>query len=240
METPLISKRQFNKIRKFLPVRNHARRLDDRMVISGIIFIIKNGLGWRQLPEFYGNWKTVYSRFRRWNKLGIIIKIFHYFTKKLPKRCIAMIDSTFSKAQRSACSMRSDGLSRELGRSRGGITTKIHLLCNSFGQPMDFFITAGNVADIKIAPVLTSRNKMKVLIADKAYGAKSFRANLREQKVKDCIPAKCNEKSPEEYDGQLYKKRHVIENMFMKLKDWKGIAFRGIGGAYNKICVNLR
>lgn len=227
METPLITKRQFNRIRKFIPVRKNVRRLDDRVVISAIIFIIKNGFAWRQLPEFYGNWKSIYSRFRRWKDAGLIIKIFRLLTQKLPKRCVAMMDSTFSKAQRCASSMRSDGLPRELGRSRGGITTKIHLLCNVTGQPMDFIITGGNVSDIKIAPALTSRNKMKTLIADKAYGAKSFRAYLKEQRIIACIPAKCNEKRPEAHDGKLYKKRHVIENMFKRLKDWKGIAFRG-------------
>lgn len=227
METPLISKKQFNRIRKFIPVRKHAKRLDDLLVISAILLVIRYGLPWRQLPEFYGKWKTIYSRFRRWSKLGIINKIFQTLTKKLPKRCLAMIDSTFSKAQRSASSMRSDGQPRALGRSRGGITTKIHLLCNSDSQPIDFIITGGNISDIKIAPVLTDRNKMKCLIADKAYGSRAYRELLHERHIKDCIPPKCNEKNPAIYDEKLYKKRHVIENMFSRLKDWQGVAFRG-------------
>lgn len=227
METPLISKRQFNRIRRLFPARIYSRRLDDRKVISAILLVIRYGYPWRQIPEFYGKWTSIYSRFRRWSKAGIIDNIYYAFAHRLPRRCIAMIDSTFSKAQRCAASMRADNENRQLGRSRGGITTKIHLLCNSDGLPMDFCITGGHVADIKAAPELTDRNKMKCLIADRAYGAKKYRGDLASRHIEACIPPKSNEKNPAPYDKQLYRKRHVIENMFAKLKDWKGIAFRG-------------
>ncbi len=183
METPLISKRQFNKIRKFIPAKKHAKRLDDLKVISAMLLVIRFGLAWRQIPEFYGKWYSIYSRFRRWSTVGIIEKIFHEFAGKLPKRCTAMIDSTFCKAQRSASSMRADHKPRQLGRSRRGITTKIHLLCTSDGKPLDFLITGGNVSDIKAAPELTGRNQMKVLVADKAYGSKGYRTELALKRI---------------------------------------------------------
>lgn len=226
METPLISKRQFNKIRRILPSRKHKKRLDDRLVISAILLVVKHGLPWRYIPEFYGNWKSIYSKFRRWSKAGIIQQIFESFAGKLPKRCVAMIDSTFAKASRTASSMKADDEPRELGRSRGGITTKIHLLCNEQGLPMDFLLSAGNVSDVKIAPTLVARNKMKTLLADKAYDSNSFRKQLKEQHIAACIPAKSNRKVPIEHDKELYKKRHTIENMFGRIKDMLGIAFR--------------
>lgn len=227
METPLISNKQFNKIKKHLPVPKHSRALDDRKVLSAIILVIRHGLPWRHIPDFYGKWSSIHCKFRRWSKAGIIKKIFSAFTIKLPKRCAAMIDSTFVKAQRTASSMRSDGESRELGRSRGGITTKIHLLSTSDGKPIDFIITGGQRHDVKVAPKLIEINNMKKLVADKAYGSKSFRKQLEERKIEACIPPKSNEKNPANYDKELYKKRHKIENMFARLKDWKGIAFRG-------------
>ena len=227
METPLISKKQFNKIRRLFPARKRTNRLDDRKVISAIILVIRYGLPWRHVPDFYGKWSSIHSRFIRWSKAGVIQKIFDAFAHKLPKRCKAMIDSTFSKAQRSASSMRSDGNDRQLGRSRGGITTKIHLLCNSDGKPMDFCLTPGNVSDIKTAPILTDRNTMRELIADKAYSSQAYRQRLADRRVEACIPPKSNEKKPAPYDVELYKTRSLIENMFSKLKDWKGVAFRG-------------
>ncbi len=232
METPLISKRQFNKFRKHFPPRHGRPRKDDRTVPSGIIWVIKYGCPWRHVPEFYGKWTTIYSRFKRWSKQGIFHRILHFLSKKLKKKCIAMIESTFAKAHRTASSLAFDGQARELGKSHGGITSKIHLLCNNESKPIDFIITGGQVHDIKIAPKLVSRNKMKYLVADKAYGSKSFRAQLHGQRIKDCISPKSNEKDPAQYDKKLYEQRHIIENMFAKIKDWKGIAFRSNGCAY--------
>ncbi len=91
---------------------------------------------------------------------------------------------------------------------------------------MDFLITGGNVSDIKVAPELTGRNQMKVLVADKADGSKAYRTVLPSKRIRVCIPPKCNEKNPAPFEKDLYKKRHVIENMFSRLKDWMGLAFR--------------
>ena len=226
METPLFSKRQFNKFRKHLPVPGPRKRIDDRYVISGIIWVIKQGASWREVPEFYGNWTTIYSRFKRWSKRGIFQKIFKNYTSKLKKKCMAMIDSTFAKVHRSAASMASDKQDRKMGRSRGGLTTKIHFLCNEMGQPLDCIITGGEVHDIKVAPEFIKRNKMSCLLGDKAYGSKKFRELLAERKIESCIPPKSNSKIKIEFDRNKYKKRHVIENMFAKLKDWKGLALR--------------
>ncbi len=108
-QTPLISKKQFNKIRHLFPARKQRKRLDDRKVISAILLVIRYGLPWRYIPDFYGKWSSIYSRFIRWSRAGIIQKIFYALAHKLPKRCKAMIDSAFCKAQRSACCIRSDG-----------------------------------------------------------------------------------------------------------------------------------
>ena len=143
-----------------------------------------------------------------------------------------MIDSTYVKAQRTASSLRSDGLPRALGRSKGGITTKIHLLCDEQGRPKDFIISAGQIADIKIAPQLVKRNKMSCLLADRAYDVNALRNDLERRHIRACIPPKSNRKIQIQHDPLLYRKRHVIENMFSRLKDWKGIAFRSNRCAY--------
>lgn len=226
METPLLSKRQFNKIRKFFPDKNNRPRIDDLLVISGIIFVIQNGLKWRQLPEFYGKWKTVYSRFRRWSKAGIFNKIFHAMAAKQGKSNDGMLDSTAVKAHRTAASMASGP--REIGRSRGGLNTKIHLLCNIKAKPLDFIITGANIHDILPAPDFIKRNyyRLKTFMGDKAFDADYFRDLLAEYRITACIPPKSNRKQNIEYDRSLYKKRHVVENMFARLKDWRGIAMR--------------
>lgn len=228
MKTPFLSKRQFNKIKPLLPVRHAGRRHDDLVVISGILWVIRHSIPWRQLPEIYGKWNTVYRRFLLWSKAGIFERILRALSMKLKKRHTAMIDSTYVKGHRTAASLRADPAPGQTGRSRGGITTKIHLLCNEEGKPPDFLITPGNSSDIKMAPVLilANQNRMKILIADKAYDSDAFRDLLRSDRVQGCIPPKSTRKNPQPYDRQLYGTRHVIENMFARLKDWRGVATR--------------
>lgn len=226
METPLIERKKFNRIRRHLPPQKSRRRVNDLYVISAIIWVIHTGSAWRQIPEFYGKWTTIYSRFKRWSKLGIFEKIFRIFAKRVNKKCHAMLDSTYVKAHRTSASMACSESKRNIGRSHGGLTTKIHLLCNEYGLPIDFLITGGEVHDVKPAPELVARNKMIGLIADKAYSSKKLRALLAYLGRKVCIPVKSNAKIKIPHDRKLYKKRHLIENMFARIKDLKGLALR--------------
>lgn len=144
------------------------------------------------------------------------------------KSNMVMLDSTYIKTHRTAASLKADQFPRELGRSRGGLTTKIHLLCNNERRPLDFMITPGQTNDIRVAPVIVTRNyfRIKHLIADKAYDSDAFRQLLHCYNINECIPAKSNRKYPAIHNPAMYKKRHVIENMFALLKDWRGIATR--------------
>lgn len=226
METPLIDRKKFNRIRRHLPPQKARKRINDRLVLSAIFWVIMKGASWRQLPKFYGKWTTIYSRFKRWSKLGIFEKIFRVFAKRVNKKCYAMIDSTYVKTHRTAASMACNEPNRNIGRSRGGLTTKIHLLCNEYGMPIDFLITGGEVHDVKMAPKLILKNRMTGLIADKAYGSKKLRELLAQRKIKACIPVKSNAKVKINHDAAKYKIRHRIENMFARIKDQKGIALR--------------
>lgn len=226
METPLITKKLFNRMRKHLPVQKSRKRISDRKVLSGIFWIILTGSAWRQMPEFFGKWTTIYSRFKRWSKTGIFEKIFKIFAKRVKKRCPSMMDSTYVKAHRTASIGACKDENRNIGTSKGGKTTKIHILCNENGIPFDFLITGGEVHDVKVALDLLGMHPISTLIADKAYGSKAVREELEWRKIGICIPPKSNSKSPWSYDEKLYRKRHKVENIFARLKDPKGIALR--------------
>ena len=85
-------------------------RVDDRRVISGIIFVIRNGLRWRDAPRDYGPHKTIYNRFVRWSRLGVFNKIFAELARKAGKPSRLMIDATHLKAHRTAASLLKKGL----------------------------------------------------------------------------------------------------------------------------------
>jgi putative transposase len=92
------------------PLSHGIPRVDDRRIISGIVFVIKNGLRWRDAPRGYGPHKTIYNRFVRWSRLGVFNKIFAELARKAGKPRRLMIDTTHLKAHRTAASLLKKGL----------------------------------------------------------------------------------------------------------------------------------
>lgn len=72
----LLSEAQMRRIEPYFPLSHGIARVDDRRVISGIVFVIRNGLRWRDAPPGYGPHKTIYNRFARWSRFGVFNKIF--------------------------------------------------------------------------------------------------------------------------------------------------------------------
>ena len=106
----LLSEAQMRRIEPFFPLSHGIPRVDDRRVISGIVFVIKNGLRWRDAPRDYGPHKTIYNRFVRWSRLGVFNKIFSELASKSGKSSRLMIDATYLKAHRTAASLLKKGL----------------------------------------------------------------------------------------------------------------------------------
>ena len=101
---------QLSKIEPFFPLPHGVPRVDDRRVISGIIFVIKNGLRWRDAPSEYGPHKTLYNRFIRWSRLGVFDKIFSHLSAQDGPPDTLMIDATHLKAHRTASSLLKKGM----------------------------------------------------------------------------------------------------------------------------------
>ena len=86
--------------------RSHGRpRVDDRRVLSGIIFINRNGLRWRDAPREYGPAKTLYNRWKRWSDKGVFVAMMDGLSAKGTERKTIMIDATYLKAHRTASSL---------------------------------------------------------------------------------------------------------------------------------------
>lgn len=114
-----------------------------------------------------------------------------------------------------------------MGRSRGGIGTKIHLLCDALGLPLKFILTPGQASDFNEAIPLLSGEEAKHVIADKGYDSNQIVEYVKEEmKAEVVIPGKCNRIIYREYDSIIYKERNVIERLFNKLKHFRRIATR--------------
>ena len=104
-----LSKAQMRRIEPYFPLSHGVPRVDDRRVVSGIIFVIRNGLRWRDAPRAYGPHKTIYNRFIRWSRLGVFNRIFAELAGKSGDPDQVMIDATHLKAHRTAASLLKKG-----------------------------------------------------------------------------------------------------------------------------------
>ena len=107
------------------------------------------------------------------------------------------------------------------------MSTKIHATTDALGNPTSFALTPGQAHDLDGADLLLPRIQAETVIADKAYSAEDrVILPLRKAGKGIVIPSKNNAKNPRDYDKHLYKARHLIENFFAKLKQYRGIATR--------------
>lgn len=105
-----LTTKQLERLRPYFPLSHGVARVDDRKVISGIIYVIRNGLMWKDAPAEYGPHKTLYNRFIRWSNLGVFNKIFSELASEAKHDQRLMIDATHLKAHRTAASLLKKGL----------------------------------------------------------------------------------------------------------------------------------
>ncbi len=121
---------------------------------------------------------------------------------------------------------------QELGRCKGGFSSKLHAACDALGNPLRFFVTAGQRSDYVKALDLIEGKNMEALIADKGYDANYMIEAAEAVNAEPVIPPRSNRKTPREYDKELYKERNLIERMFNKIKHFRRVATR-----YDKLAI---
>ena len=119
-----------------------------------------------------------------------------------------------------------DGDDQAIGRSRGGLTTKIHAVTDALGNPIALSIRPGQAADITQAEPLLGEIDAGAVLADKGYDSDRLVAALDARGITSVIPPKVNRKEPRKTDFALYRERNLVERFFGKLKQYRGIATR--------------
>lgn len=97
---------QMARLEPYFPKSHGKPRVDDRRVLSGIIFVNRNGLRWRDAPAAYGPHKTLYNRWKRWSEAGVFVRMMEGLSGTKAERRTVMIDATYLKAHRTASSLR--------------------------------------------------------------------------------------------------------------------------------------
>ncbi|WON76999.1 IS5 family transposase [Serratia sp. UGAL515B_01] len=235
--------------------------LEHRPVMNGIFWVLCSGAPWRDLPERYGNWKTIYNRFNRWSKSGVINSIFNKLLQILDENKLIdwdaiALDGSNIRALKAAAGAKKkypDELKDHgLGRSRGGFGTKVHLATDSSGLPLSFCLSGGQAHESQYAETLLNRvgiirksghlkSRPNAVLADKGYSSQKLRNHLKIKGIKAVIPFKSNEKASRDgrrkLDTQRYQKRNVVERCFGILKEYRRIAIRSEKTARNYLCM---
>ena len=144
----LLNERQMARILPYFPLLHGVPRVDDRRVVSGIVYVIRNGLQWKDAPAGYGPHKTLYNRFIRWSRLGVFDRIFAALAGEGPKPERMMIDATQGPLHRGEPAQKGD-VPRRIGRTKGGLNSKLHAACDGEGRPLILLVSEGQMSDHK-------------------------------------------------------------------------------------------
>ena len=199
-----------------------------RRFVEGVHWIMRTGAQWRELPERYGNWNSVYQRFARWADKDIWQEMHQAFIEE-PDMENVIPDTTVVRAHMCAAggSRKHGGQDQQaLGRSRGGFSTKIHILVDALGNPLRFRLTPGQRHDISQAEALIESFQFENLIADRAFDADWFLELVEKKNAQPVIPPRVNRKEQRQYDTHLYKERHLVECFINKIKWYRRIFTR--------------
>ncbi|WP_369265163.1 IS5 family transposase [Streptomyces sp. R35] len=249
------------RVEPLLPDRTHRRGgrwRDHRQVIDAIAFKYRTGTPWTDLPEHFGSWKGVHNRLRKWAADGTWEKVFTALLAQADaegdRDWVVAVDSTIVRAHQHAAGGLSKGApagepdDHAIGRSRGGLTTTIHLATDGRCRPLAFVLAPGQAGDAPAftkvmaqlrvpRPIGRPRTTPDVVLADKAYSSRAIRTHLRQRGIRAVIPqpsdqiAKRKKRGrsggrPPAFDRETYKQRNAVEQCINKLKQWRGLATR--------------
>ncbi len=197
-----------------------------RQTVEGIYYRLRVGCPWRDLPADFGKWNAVYKRFNAWSLQEKLMAIFQALVVQPDLEWI-FIDGSIMKAHQHS-SGAANAQETAIGKSVPGNTTKIHMAVDACGLPIRFSVTGGEVHDCKEAPELVAKLPLAVyMIADKGYDSEPLRLQIRDQGAVPIIPRKQNSTvGNDNMDWCLYKYRHLVENVFARLKHFRAVATR--------------
>ncbi|MEU4501813.1 IS5 family transposase [Streptomyces sp. NPDC024089] len=270
-----LTNEEWARLRPHLPRSGQrgGRWVGHRRVINGILFRIRTGVPWRDLPARFGSWKTVYERHRRvcgrylgpdlpgrpggcrrrgTHRLEHGQRGLHVLPGSPACRWSAQAPSADAGKRRAPRQHRPD---EGLGRSRGGLTCKIHLVGEGGRRPLTLLITPGQWGDApQLIPVVERirvgrlgggrpRTRPDHLGGDKAYSSRRNRRYLRRRQIKHTIPEPSNQRvnrqsrgsqggRPVGFDKEIYKRRNEVERTINALKGFRAVATRYDKRAY--------
>ncbi len=262
-----LTDKQWERLRRWIPASASTGRpitRSRRVLFNGVAWRVRVGAPWRDVPETYGPWPTVYRLFATWQQRGIWALMVKLILALLDTvgglDWTVSVDSTTVRAHQAAAGARKASVSGEpddhaLGRSRGGWTTKIHLAADTSQTVMAFKLTAGQRADSpQLGPVLDRisvprsgvgrpRTRPVRVLADKGYPSRANRAYLRKRGIQAVIPDRKDQRRNRAAKGRLGGRPPVFDREVYKQRNTIERAigrlkrYRAVSTRYDKLAV---
>jgi len=199
--------------------------------LNGIWWVLCNGAIWNQLPERYGKWNSVYRFFKRWSDCAVWEELLKYIAQqKEQQREGIIIDASHVKVHQDASRYWQSPEEQLFGKTKGGRNTKISAAVTLSGKALSLKLVCGNEHDsLSALGLLPELIEGLYILADKAYDTNAIRDFIAKGKAIAVIPPKKNRKQPIDYDKEVGKLRHRVENFFARIK-----RFRRVNTRYDK------
>jgi transposase len=220
---------------------------DHRTILSAILWVLRTGAPWRDIPTRFGPWTTVWSRFRRWTAAGVWARVLETLQREAD---IAgrldwdthYLDGTVVRAHQHAAGAVGGQENEALGRSRGGFSTKVHLRAEGGGKPLVVVLSGGERHESRYVEALLARGHVRRpargrprlrpsrLIGDRGYSYPTVRRLLARRHIRAVIPRR-RDQHPDDgryarFDRVAYRERNRIERLVNRLKQHRRIATR--------------
>ena len=241
---------QWERLRPLLPPqrpRTGRPARDHRTILSAILWVLRTGAPWRDLPERFGPWATTWSRFRRWTAAGVWSRVLEVLQRQADSAGLLdwethYVDGTVVRAHQHAAGAVGGQEHEALGRSRGGFSTKVHLRAEGGGKPLTFVVSGGERHESRYLEALLGqgsvrrvgrgrpRRRPKQLVGDKGYSYPSIRRLLTRRHIRAVIPRR-RDQCPGDgrhrsFDRAVYRERNQVERLINRLKQHRRIATR--------------
>jgi transposase len=205
-------------------------------VVSALLYMLRAGCPWRDLPDQGVHWRTIYGYFAQWRDAGVWQTILQTLTQgsRGPMFCV---DSTYVRVHASGANPRGGQEPQAMGPSRGGLTSKVHAIVDRRARPVVLALSAGNIADSIQAPQLFAQvdpARCSTMLGDKGYDSDALRIALYERDIFPCLAATAKRVEKRPFHRGYYRHRHRVENFFCALKRHRRVATR-----YDKLAASF-
>src|ERR1051326_2607220 len=196
-------------------------------------WVLRTGAAWRDVPREFGPWSSVYTRWRRWSRAGLWRRVVRSL-RRLAVGRLWLADGSHIKVHQHGANPTGGQAAQAIGRTKGGLNSKLTVLADTHGRIVDFPLAAGpRNEQYTVLPLLPAA-RGRWLVADRGFDSNVFRQRLQQHPTRPCTPPPPTRKPALTYLRVFYRRRRKVETAFCRLKRFRRLATR-----YEKLALSF-